>query len=422
MKVYCHSLGCKTNEYETSALAEEIKEKGGEIVFIPEDADLIILNTCAVTSLSEKKSRQMFHRFKRVAPKAKILVMGCASEHHKDPFLESDVLLGTTSRKEAIQALIKAYYQDEKTHFPLLPLQKRRYEELGAAHLLEGARATLKIEDGCNNFCSYCLIPFLRGNPRSRKKEEVIKEAVLLTSFGVKELVLTGTHIGFYGKEEGMNLASLCKEILASCPSLHRLRLGSLEESELDEDLLSLYEKEERLAAHLHIPLQSGSKSVLERMQRKYTPDQFASSIKRLREVRPDISITTDVIAGFPLESEEEHQETLSFLKEMKFSRIHVFPYSKREGTRSSYLPDIPFEVRKGRTKEIMNLSSYLEDIYIQEMDGKEETLLVEKVKEGIAYGHLSCYLRVAHPAIGAKVGDILPILIKKEEVDKYDS
>lgn len=423
MKIYVHSLGCKTNEYETSALLSAAKKQGIAETKAIEEADYIILNTCAVTSLSEKKSRQAYHRFRRLSPRAKILVMGCAAEKCPEAFLDADVLLGTTCRDKALSKLL-SLKEGEHYAYPKAPFAPRCYEELGEARLLEGARATLKIQDGCSNFCSYCLIPFLRGAPRSRNLESVIEEAKSLTNHGVKELVLTGTHIGFYGHdlEEGTDLAYLCKKILEACPSLLRLRLGSLEESELSDDLLALFGKEKRLAHHLHIPLQSGSASTLKRMRRKYTPEEFFYHVSRLKEVLPSIALTTDVIVGFPNESEEEFAETLSFVQKVGFARIHVFPYSKREGTLASSLVDLPSEVKKERVKRLMKLSSQLEDAYIAKRIGQKEFLLVEEVKDGIAKGHTSSYLKIALPSLQLKSGDIVEITIEKSIVEKYDS
>ncbi len=421
-KVYARALGCKVNAYEARALLHEALSLGYLETADPREADLVLLNTCAVTSLSARKSRQALRHLRRLAPEARILAMGCAVEEDPSSFRDADLSLGTSGRKDALKALL-SLKEGEKSSLPLLPYREKEYEEIGEGAPGGGARANLKIEDGCGNFCSYCLIASLRGRPRSRKPQDVLKEAGRLLSSGTRELVLTGTHIGFYGHDlgEGEDLASLLRELLKILPEEGRIRLGSLEESEVSEEILRLFHEEGRLCPHLHLPLQSGSPSVLQRMGRKYGREEYLRSVRLLREARPGIALTTDLIVGFPEESEEEHRESMDFLKEIGFARVHVFPYSSRPGTRASLMEEVPPAVRKRRTREALLVSSLLEEAHFQEMEGKEGTLLVERVEEGTAFGHTEGYLSLALPSEGLHPGESKRIILRREWMVRSD-
>ena len=421
-KAYARSLGCKVNAYEARALLREAFAHGFIETDRPEEADLIILNTCAVTSLSARKSRQALRHLRRLSPKARILLMGCASEEDPSSFPDADLVLGTSGRKDALEALL-SLKEGGKSSLPIVPYREKEYEEIGDGVPGGGARANLKIEDGCRNFCSYCLIASLRGRPRSRKPRNVLDEARRLLSSGTKELVLTGTHIGFYGHDlgEGEDLPSLIRSLLEILPEEGRIRLGSLEESEVGEEMLRLFHKERRLCPHLHLPLQSGSPSVLKRMGRKYGREEYLRSVRFLREARPDIALTTDLIVGFPEESEEEHLESMDFLREVGFARVHVFPYSRRPGTKAALLKDLPPSLKKRRTREALLLAEELEERHLQAMEGKEGTLLVEKVEGGKAYGHTEGYLALALPEEGLRPGDLKRVILRREWMVRSD-
>ena len=267
------------------------------------------------------------------------------------------------------------------------------------------------------------VIASLRGRPRSRKPRNVLDEARRLLSSGTKELVLTGTHIGFYGHDlgEGEDLPSLIRSLLEILPEEGRIRLGSLEESEVGEEMLRLFHEERRLCPHLHLPLQSGSPSVLKRMGRKYGREEYLRSVRLLREARPDIALTTDLIVGFPEESEEEHLESMDFLREVGFARVHVFPYSRRPGTKAALLKDLPPSLKKRRTREALLLAEELEERHLQAMEGKEGTLLVEKVEGGKAYGHTEGYLALALPEEGLRPGDLKRVILRREWMVRSD-
>ena len=329
------SLGCKVNSYECSALSSLLLSKG----FTEsknDDCDIIIINTCSVTATADQKSRQHIRKMMKNYPHAICVVMGCYSQGNVDYILEKinpHIVIGTSHRHE-IPELIEEYLTDKK---PIVKVDSNprnfKYEELGVTSFSENVRAYLKIQDGCDNFCTYCLIPYRRGKMRSRAKENIISEAKYLISQGYQEIVLTGIHVGGYGQDLDDTSFSDLVDTLCHLEGLNSLRISSIEESEIDEHLIELVTSNNVLAKHLHIPLQSGSETVLKRMNRKYDKAQFIAKLKHIRELCPDIALTTDVIVGFPGESEEEFKETFDFIKECGFNMLHVFPFSAREGT-----------------------------------------------------------------------------------------
>lgn len=414
---YAHTLGCKVNAYETSSLTALLKEKG-----LKEDdseqADLIILNTCSVTSTADQKSRQKISSYRKKNQKAIILVMGCYSQKKADICLSlgADIVLGASNRNKAYEYILSFKESGQKIKDVKPSLRKERYEELGQASLCEKERAYLKIQDGCDSFCSYCHIPLLRGNSRSREPREAVNEAIYLTSKGYKEIVITGIHIGKYGYDLGdgsFRLAALCKAILDKCPSLYRLRVSSLEESEIDDAFLALLKSEPRLASHLHIPLQSGSSKVLKDMKRPYDTEAFLSKLEAIREARPNIAITTDVIAGFPSEDETSWQETLEFCSKAKFAEIHVFPFSSRPSTLAATMKDLDPTIKKERVGQLLALSKRLRKEYEEAFYGKEVEILFEdydSVKK-VARGHTSNYLLLSIPSEVPLDGEIKNVI-----------
>lgn len=399
-KYFLHSLGCKVNSYENAGVGTCLKKVGYEESKSEEEADVIILNTCSVTSKADQKSRQHISSYRRNNPNAVIVVMGCYSQTHAEQAssLGADIVLGAADRS-LIPSYIERFKSDRQKIIDVKKsVRKEGYEELGANSFCENARAYLKIQDGCDNFCSYCFIPFLRGNSRSREPREVISEAESLVSAGYKEIVITGIHIGGYGKDladGSYRFSDLIEDILDSCPDLFRLRISSIEESEIDEKLLNLLRTKKNIASHLHIPLQSGSSGVLRRMKRKYDTDAFLRKLELIRQARPGIAITTDVIAGFPLESDEEWAETLCFCKKARFAEIHVFPFSSRPGTYAATLKDTDPHVKKARVAELLALSSKLRKEYEEAYYGKKMNVLFEdySAEKGLAKGHSSNYL-----------------------------
>ena len=417
-KYFLHSLGCKVNSYENAGVGTCLKKVGYEETGSEEEADVIILNTCSVTSKADQKSRQHISSYRRNNPKAVIVVMGCYSQTHAEQAasLGADIVLGAADR-----SLIPSYIERfESDHQKIIDVKKsvrkEGYEELGANSFCENARAYLKIQDGCDNFCSYCFIPFLRGNSRSREPREVISEAESLVNAGYKEIVITGIHIGGYGKDladGSYRFSDLIEDILDSCPDLYRLRISSIEESEIDEKLLNLLKTRGNIASHLHIPLQSGSSSVLQRMKRKYDTDAFLRKLDLIRAARPGIAITTDVIAGFPLETDEEWKETVSFCEKARFAEIHVFPFSSRPGTYAATLKDTDPQVKKARVAELLALSSKLRKEYEEGYYDKKMPVLFEdySAEKGLAKGHSSNYLLFAVPSDRPRHGEIEEII-----------
>lgn len=403
---YTHSLGCKVNSYETSAVATELSKLGYSSVPNVEEAGVILLNTCSVTSRADQKSRQHISSYRKSNPEAVLVVMGCYSQTHADECLKlgANIVVGAAARSK-LPEYIQEFQTKRKPIIDIKPnMRLESFEELGVHTFCENTRAYLKVQDGCNNFCSYCYIPFLRGNSRSRDPRAVVEESQELVARGIQEIVITGIHIGAYGLDLGdgsFRLADLLEAILNKCPSLPRLRISSIEETEIDERFLGVLAKYPQIVDHLHIPLQSGSSSVLRRMKRKYDTDAFQEKLKKIREVRPDIAITTDVIAGYPYESDEEWRETMDFCQIARFSEIHVFPFSMRPKTFAATLPDLAPEIKKARVKELMVLSKELRTEYESGFIGKEMPVLFESFdeKNHLAYGHTSNYLLVKIPS-----------------------
>ncbi len=425
MNFFLFSLGCKVNGYETNALREQFLKNGFTETFSCSNADIIVINTCGVTHVADQKSRQHIRKFRRLCPNAILAIMGCYSEIHAEEVAEmgADIIVGTSKRNEIIPYAIALKNNDKKA--PIIDIKKsvrhEKYEEMGQIALSNQARAYLKIQDGCDNFCSYCLIPLLRGNSRSRNKESILLETKNLVLQGYKEIVLTGIHIGKYGLDfpnEHYSLSNLIKDILIASPSLYRLRLGSLESKEIDDDFIVLLYQYPSIANHIHIPLQSGSSAVLERMHRPYDTKAFLNTISRVREARPDIAITTDIIVGFPNESDEEWQETIAFVKKANFSQIHVFPFSPRKGTLAASMDkQIEPLIKEKRVHELLSLAKELKENYERRFLSQEMEVLFEEYKDGFAFGHTSNYLHIKIPCSRSLHGEILKVKIEKENL-----
>ena len=414
---YLFSIGCKVNAYENSAVGTSLSSHGYTRAEKVEDADVIILNTCSVTGRADQKSRQHISKFRRLNPHAIFLVMGCYTQLHSEVAakLGADIVLGGADRDEAYELIER--FQKERT--PIVQVKKslrhEEYDELGVTAFTDASRAYLKIQDGCDNFCSYCLIPTLRGNSRSRKPGDVIRESEKLVKAGYKEIIVTGIHIGGYGKDLGdgsYRLPDLLEQMLETCPELYRLRISSIEESEIDEKFLALLSKYPNIVDHLHIPLQSGSSSVLTRMRRKYDTDAFLKKLEAIRAIRPEIAITTDVIAGFPGETDEEWKETVEFCKKANFAEIHVFPFSSRPGTFAASLKDTDPKVKNERVTELLTLSKQMREAYEQGFYGRKLPVLFEDFDEEThrAKGHTSNYLLVSIPSEKSLHGEVVDV------------
>ena len=416
MKFKLITLGCKVNFYESNALREMFFENG--YIEDNEHPDLIVINTCSVTSVADQKSRQIIRREKRKAPNSIMVVMGCYSQKNGDYIIKNcnaDIVIGTTYRNKII-SLIKEYQVNKE---PIIKIDNDtrhfNYESFGTFVIPESTRAYIKIEDGCNNFCSYCTIPYTRGRARSRDKDEIINEIKFLIEKGFKEFVLAGIHTAHYGLDlDGTSFSDLVEEI-ANIPNLYRLRISSIEESEIDDKLIDLLSKYSNIANHLHMPLQSGSKTVLKRMHRKYNVDDFIKKVERIRKVRPDIAITTDVIVGFPGENDEEFNETYEFCKKIQFSEIHVFPFSSREGTLAYTMDNqVDPKIKNERVQKLLALSKELEKNYRDKFVGKElEVILEERNKTtNLLSGFTSNYLKLSADLPDEYIGKVIKLKV----------
>ena len=392
---YIHALGCKVNSYEIEAIKTDFLNEGYTLAN-EFDADYIIVNTCCVTNTAASKSRQKINSLHKNNPKASIFVMGCYVQGFEDEVKKIEgvkLLVGTKDRSK-----IKDYLKDFNEQISLVSDVKdfKKYEDLSVTNFLENTRAYLKIQDGCNNFCSYCIIPYVRGTIKSRRKEEVIKEAKHLLSLGYKEIVLTGIHTGSYGKDlDGYPFSSLVEDLL-ELDDLYRLRISSIEESEIDDKLIELLKTNDKLAKHLHIPLQAGSDHVLKLMNRKYDLNTFVSKIKYIQESLPSVAITTDVIVGFNQETDEDFANTLKVCEEINFAKIHVFPFSVRKGTVAAKMPgQINGTIKKQRAKELIDLSNRLNLKFNEDYIGKEVEVLIEEEVMGYYVGHTSNFIKV---------------------------
>ena len=394
MKVGIYTLGCKVNAYESEYVAGLLKEKGYEVCPFTEICDVYVINTCSVTNGSDSKSRKMIHQAKRRNQDACIVAMGCFIEANKHNKIEGvDILIGNKD-KSKIVSLMEEYFKIRKPIKNLYDDLGTEFENMEIHSFGEKTRAFVKIQDGCENFCTYCIIPFVRGKCRSKNPDLVIKEITSLVNHGYQEIVLTGIHTGNYGVDLDTDFATLLERIL-KIQNLYRLRISSIEQTELNERVLKLL-KNPVIANHLHIPLQSGSNDVLKRMNRKYTKEEYLKKIEEIRSIRPDISISTDVIVGFPGETEEMFEESYQFCQQIGFSKIHVFPYSKRNGTAASkFLNQVDEGIKKDRVRKLTELSSTLEESYMEKFLGQDVEVLIETSDSLYSTGHTSNFLLV---------------------------
>lgn len=389
------SLGCKVNTYESEYIRNILEKRGYEIKDFSDKCDIYIINTCTVTNTSDTKSSKMLRRARKENPDAIIVAMGCFIESNKDnPIPGIDIVIGNRD-KDKVPDLIDEYLKNKERIIRLYKGRTDIFEDMYITNFPGRTRAFVKIQDGCDNFCSYCIIPFVRGKCRSKDKDKVIEEITALVNNGYKEVVLTGIHTGSYGRDLDISFADLLNEII-KIKGLKRLRISSIEATELNEDVLNILKNSNIIVDHLHIPLQAGSNEILKSMNRKYDLKYFEDKIAEIRSIRPDISITTDIIVGFPGETEELFKETLNTVKRINFSKVHVFPYSERKGTKSERLPNkIPSNIKKDYVKRLIELSKELEIEYASKFIGKELEILVEQTKDDFSYGHTSNYLNV---------------------------
>ena len=406
-KVSFYTLGCKVNQYETNAMAQKFKESGYEIVDMNDDiSDICIVNTCTVTNMSDRKSRHSLRRVKEKNPSAIIAAVGCYAQVAKNDLEnmpEIDIVLGNEEKANIVQ-YVEKFIENEKKLIEIEDIAtKKEFEDMGQITYTEKTRAFIKVQDGCNQFCSYCIIPYARGRVRSRNAESIIKEITQIAQNGIKEVVITGIHVASYGRDfENENGLIELLEKINEIEGIKRIRLGSLEPKIITEEFMQRLSKLEKMCHHFHLSLQSGCDATLKRMNRKYTTSEVKEIIERLRRYYDDVMLTTDIIVGFPGETEEEFETTYQFLKQAKLYKMHVFQYSPRKGTRAAVMPNqIDGNIKEARSKKLIELSNENQKMYNQQLVGKEVEVLFEdkEVEDGITYfrGHTQNYVLVKY-------------------------
>lgn len=405
------TLGCKVNIYESNAIKDKLIELGHEIIDVSSDCDAFVINTCSVTNMADSKSRQMIHKCQKLNPNALICAMGCyiQSNDEAKKIEGIHILLGNTNKGEAVEKIdemLKTGKRDKYVNVTDI-LHNKEYEPLTAT-MFDHTRAFVKIEDGCQNFCSYCIIPFARGPVRSKPLLLALREIKDICDLGYKEIVLSGIDIGkYYDKETNTNFSKLVKTLLDTIPNLERIRISSIEITQIDDEFLDLLKNNPRITSHIHLPLQAGSDIVLKDMNRKYDTNKFLEIVNKIRNSRPDISLTTDVIVGFPTETDLEYQKSVEFIKKIEFSKLHVFPFSPRKNTKAALMKEIKDSVKKERTSNLIKLSKELEEKYYKKFIGMESSVLFEQSNDNYTIGHTSNYLEVRVKKDDSLVGNI---------------
>ncbi|MBQ2835219.1 MAG: tRNA (N(6)-L-threonylcarbamoyladenosine(37)-C(2))-methylthiotransferase MtaB [Clostridia bacterium] len=406
-KVAFYTLGCKVNQYETNAMTQKFQEAGYEIVELNNEiADIYIVNTCTVTNMSDRKSRQILRRLKDKNKEAIVVAVGCYAQVAKqelENMPEIDIALGNEEKKDIVY-YVEKFIEDQNKLVAIDDIStQREFKDMGQITYTEKTRAVIKIQDGCNNFCSYCIIPYARGRVRSRNEESIIKEITQIAQKGIKEVVITGIHVASYGRDFGNEngLIDLLEKI-NSIQDIARIRLGSLEPKIITEEFMKRLVKLEKICHHFHLSLQSGCDETLKRMNRKYTTIDVAEIIGRLRRYYNDVILTTDIIVGFPGETDEEFNQTYEFLQQAKLYKMHVFQYSPRKGTRAASMPNqVDGNVKEARSKKLIELSNKNQLEYNENLVGQEVEVLFEDkdIANGITYykGHTQNYILVKY-------------------------
>ncbi len=402
-KVAFITLGCKVNQYETNNMIQQFLQKGYEIVEPSQKADIYVVNTCTVTNISDRKSRQMLRKVKEQNHAAIVVACGCYVQVAKEEakrIEEIDIIVGNSEKKQIIE-IIEEYKEEKHNKADNKPekiediMKQKEYVELGETIYTEKTRAVIKIQDGCDRFCSYCIIPYARGRVRSRKPKNIIAEIKKIAQKGIKEVVITGIHIASYGKDfkEEYRLIDLLEEI-NQIEGIRRIRLGSIEPLLITEEFIKRLEKLEKICHHFHLSLQSGCNETLKRMNRRYTIEQFKKIVENLRNAYQDVILTTDIIVGFPGETQEEFETTYQFLKQIKFYKMHIFKYSPRKGTKAAQMKEqIDGKQKEERSQKLIQLSDQNQKTYHQTYLGKEVEVLWEEEKNGYYQGHTKNYL-----------------------------
>lgn len=419
-----HTLGCKVNHYETEGIWNMFKENGYERVDFDRISDVYVINTCTVTNTGDKKSRQVIRRAVRKNPEAIVCVTGCYAQTSPGEIMEIpgvDVVVGTQNRKAMI-GYIEEHQMTRKPINGVTNIMKNRvFEEMDVPAFTDRTRASLKIQEGCNNFCTFCIIPWSRGLLRSRKPEDVMKQAQALVDAGYKEIVLTGIHTAGYGEDmTDYNFAKLLQNLENNIDGLKRIRISSIEASQITDEVMEVLDNSQKIVRHLHIPLQSGSDTVLERMRRKYSTAYYKEKVEKIRKALPGLAITSDIIVGFPGETEEEFMETYQFIKDIGYSELHVFPFSRRTGTPAARMHNqVDEEIKNDRVNKMIELSDQLAKEYASTYEGEIlEVIPEERVIDGnhpeYFVGYTDNYLKVKFKGTPDMIGKITRIKIDK--------
>ena len=397
MKFSIITFGCKVNSYESEFMKEQLIKKGYSYNEDYKNSDIVIVNTCSVTNVADNKCKKMIRSIRRDNSKAILMVCGCTSENHREELndLDIDILIGN-KEKSMVVSLIEDYMQTKEKYIKFYDTKKLPFEDMRIEEFSGLTRAYVKIQDGCNNYCAYCVIPYVRGNIRSKNFDEAVEEIKSLVDKGHKEIVFTGINTGAYGKETGRyDLTDLIREI-SKIDGLERIRVSSIEITEIDDKFIEEMKNNKKLCGHLHVSLQSGSERILKVMNRKYTKEEYYNKICKLKDARENINLTTDVIVGFPTETEEEFLECVLYCKKIGFSKIHVFPYSKREGTKAASMDGhLSNDIKKDRVRRLIEIDKDLQLTYNERFINKKVNVLIEEVIDGNSIGHTENFLKV---------------------------
>ncbi len=421
-----YTLGCKVNFYDTEAIWQLFKQEGYEQVDFDRTADVYLINTCTVTNTGDKKSRQIIRRAVRKNPEAIIAVTGCYAQTSPAEVMDIpgvDLVIGTQDRDKIMSYIRRIQAERQPINAVRNIMKTRVFEELDVPGFSERTRAFLKIQEGCNNFCTFCIIPWSRGLSRSRSPESVLKQARQLVEAGYREIVLTGIHTGGYGDDlEDYKLAHLLRD-LDRVDGLRRVRISSIEASQITDDVIEVLNTSPKMCRHLHIPLQAGDDEVLKRMRRKYTTDEFAQKISKIHAAMPGVAVTTDVIVGFPGETEQMYRNGYRFMEQMGFAEMHVFPYSKRNGTPAARMEDqVDDETRHRRVHELIELSGRMRLDYARRFVGQVLDVIPERSKDrtdGRMAGHADNYLQVAFPGSEELTGRLCRVKLLEAGADE---
>lgn len=421
MKVAVYTLGCKVNTYESEFVIKEFIKRGYTLTSFSDDtADVYLINTCTVTNTSDQKSRKMIRQARRKNKNAVVVAMGCFTQirnNDNDIMDFVDVVIGNKDKSKIVN-LTEKFIKDHKKIANIEDINEADFDDMEINYFNTRTRALVKIEDGCENFCSYCIIPYVRGRVRSKKPEKVLEEVERLAKNGYKEIVLTGIHTGHYGADlENYDFSDLLRA-LEKIDGIDRIRISSIEITELNDKFLNVLKDSKKIVNHIHIPLQAGSNHVLKLMNRKYDKEYYLDKINKIREIRPDMAVTTDVIVGFPSETEEDFNETIEFVKKVNFAGGHVFPFSRRNGTPAAKMKgQLTKEEKHIRCKALISVFDSLEESYYKKHIGSTLIVIPENYEDGILTGHTDNYLKVKFSGCEELLGKEVEV-----KIDKYEN